>query len=193
MTRVRLVVLCFLLAGPAQAQLQTNRRQRFVKAMEGFSFGPRMTQYRPVDADEKMWTPGIQARLPIASETSVEASLDFLRYARQGTTVRVRNTQVTLLGYFTSDDTDRKLKPFLLLGVGWYPARPDGPYQNPHRNFGGHTGGGLEIMLSPRLSADFAYRYLWTQIFHISTPHMLFGKDFSPRGSMLTTGLNFRF
>ena len=152
------------------------------------SLGPRITFYRPDDADHGDWAPGAQLRLHMTPVYAFEGSVDFAHYASGTTNVRATPIQATLIGYFSPDSA---LSAYLLAGGGWYPTHADGPY-SAARLFGPHVGAGLELLLGDNWSLDGSYRFLWTEIITWSNPTQVFGTDFRVRGHMFTVALNYR-
>lgn len=155
------------------------------------SVAPRAVRYKPTDAQSAQWSPGVQLRLPLSPDTMIEASIDRTKYTTSnGTTARATPIQLTLIGHFAPK---RAASPYLLLGLGWYPTKYEGPDVNPHRLFGLHGGGGLTMQLGDMWALDASWRYLWTQTFSLTTPHKLFGRDHAERGTMIAVALARRF
>lgn len=138
------------------------------KSSSVFSIGPAAGYLRVRGADRGTWFGGVQARLRLAEILALEGSITFHQDEFEGGDVEVTQypVQVTALLYpFPLSP----LKPYGLIGAGWYYTRFD--YEGVQavlnddetdRLFGLHVGAGAELELGPAvaLQADFRWIFL---------------------------------
>ncbi|MBI3299903.1 MAG: porin family protein [Elusimicrobia bacterium] len=170
---------------PAAAQADEDLRSR-----PGVTFGGRAMYFRPKDADSGRLNGGAQLRLHLTSVLAVEGSADYRQEKLSGTTVDVFPVQASLLIYLIPSSP---ITPYILGGGGWYYTHVRHTNGDTNTRFGPHAGAGLEAFLGRRWSIDGSWRYLWTPDFQSQDSTHPLGRNFSDRGFMLTTALNYRF
>jgi len=158
-----------------------------------FSIGPAGGYLRARGADRGTWFGGVQARLHFLSVLAAEASITFHqnRYENDGVVVTQYPVQLTAFLYIIPEGP---IRPYLLGGVGWYYSRID--YRDSfaasfndktEHMFGEHLGAGVEVMLSPRVSVDVDFRYIFLNPTHNPVLH----GDFNY--GQITAGVNLLF
>lgn len=153
------------------------------------AIGARAVFYKPTDADSGNWSPGVQLRLHGSDTAAFEMSADFTHHSFGGTSVNEIPIQFSLLGFFYPETS---LSPYVIVGGGWYRSRVEGPGAHSEQRFGPHAGLGLQLLLNDGWSIDGSYRYLWTQSLRLQDPSHPVGQNFSSRGYLISTALNYR-
>ncbi len=157
-----------------------------------FSLGPRAAYFDPKDSDDATWMGGAQLRVPFTPALALEGSIDYRKdeYANGAVTVHTYPVQASLLFYL---NPNKPVSPYLLGGAGWYFTKVEVDAINMEESdnrFGLHAGGGLQFWLSPSVSMDGSYRYIWLD--NLKTQDSsLQNKEFNDSGHMVTIGLNF--
>jgi opacity protein-like surface antigen len=158
----------------------------------GVSFGPRISNHNPRDADDGTWNGGVQLRIKPFAGLGFEGSVDYRKETFGPTRVDVYPIQASLLAYLLSAEP---LDIFLIGGAGWYYTHVDRPSPlvdfTDHR-FGLHAGGGVEFHLNNAWSVDGTYRHVWLEEFS-SAGADLIDKEFNDSGRQMTVGLNYHF
>lgn len=151
--------------------------------------GPRIGYMEVRDADEGTWVVGGQVRwhiLPfLAAEGSIEGRKD--RYEDGDIKVYTIPVQLSALVYVPFD---WKLRPYAVAGIGWYITRTrfSGSQvadDETDHTFGFHAGAGAEFEITPKISVNGDFRYIF-----IDEPHDFGESDFD--GWEITVGVNFR-
>jgi hypothetical protein len=159
------------------------------ESSRGWWIGPRVGYIEPKDADNGTWLIGAQVRWHLLSFLAVEGSIDFHREEYSSGDVKVLTIpiQFSALVYLP---VDWKIRPYAVGGIGWYVTSTEFSGSNPSSDettseFGIHLGVGAEWELSPTMSLDFDFRYLFVN----EPPHV---GDSNFDSIMLTIGLNFK-
>lgn len=133
----------------------------------GFSIGPVGGFLKARDADEGTWFAGAQARLRFLRILAAEAAITFHQNEYNDGDTRVTQYPVQLsLMLFPLPNFP--VSPYVVGGVGWYYTRIDysgalSAIDNETDHwFGGHVGGGAELLPSRSISlfADFRYIFI---------------------------------
>ncbi len=138
------------------------------------------------------WFGGVQIRAHLLPAFAVEGSADY----RTNDFASANRTdwfpaQVSGLLYLFPG---KRLSPYAVGGVGWYyahVARENAP-DSTTVQFGPHVGGGLQFMVTDRLSIDGSYRFVWLDK-QSPQENALFGNQFGDDGHMVTAGFNIHF
>jgi len=156
---------------------------------KGWWIGPRVGYIEAQDADNGTWLIGAQVRWHILNILAVEASIDFHReeYSNGDVEVFTIPIQFSAIVYLP---VDWKIRPYAVGGIGWYVTSTSfdsslNTSDDTTSEFGIHLGIGAEWELSPSMSLDFDFRYLFID----EPPHV---GDSNFDSIMLTIGLNFK-
>lgn len=134
--------------------------------MGGFSIGPAGGYLKVKGAQRGTWFAGAQARLHFLQFFAAEASITFHENSFQGGTVHETQYPVQVSGMLYPLP-DSQFQPYIVAGGGWYYTRftytgiLSGISNQTDHVFGGHVGGGLEILLGPQTSIDADIRYIF--------------------------------
>lgn len=159
---------------------------------KGFSIGPRVSYFKPEDAENGSFSGGVQARVHFTPVLGLEGSIDYRKddYA-DGVSIKTYPVQASLMAYFMPHSP---LSPYVLGGTGWYFTQVKGPAieTETDNRFGLHAGAGLEFLLNESLSLDGSYRFIWLEDVKSHETSTL-EKSYGDSGSMITLALNFLF
>lgn len=155
----------------------------------GWWIGPRVGYVKAQDADDGTWLIGAQVRWHILNILAVEASIDFHKeeYNDGDVDVLTIPIQFSAIVYLP---VDWKIRPYAVGGIGWYVTSTDfsggsSSSDDTTSEFGVHLGVGVEWELSPTMSIDADFRYLFVD----EPPHV---GDANFDSIMFTVGLNFK-
>jgi opacity protein-like surface antigen len=156
---------------------------------KGWWLGPRVGYIEAKDADDGTWLIGAQVRWHILSFLAVEASIDFHREEYSNGDVDVFTIPIQFSGIVYLP-VDWKIRPYGIAGFGWYVTSTSfdsslNQSDDTTSELGIHLGIGAEWELSPTMSLNFDFRYLFID----EPPHV---GDANFDSIMLTIGLNFK-
>jgi len=163
----------------------------------GFGLGPRAGFYKLKDADEGNWLGGVQARLRFLPFLAAEASIDYRQDDFNDGTVRIKSYPVMVSGllYFWRNSA---LEPYLLAGLGWhhvnveYRGALSGTPDDHSDEVGAQLGGGIDILLSRRVTLDADLRYIFMKLDDQIRQHAALDLN-SANSAAVTAGLTFYF
>ncbi|HTS03587.1 MAG TPA: hypothetical protein VMN04_13775 [Thermoanaerobaculia bacterium] len=167
---------------------------------QAFEVGGHAT-YTKADGADGTWAGGAQARFRFLGFLGAEGLVDYKRttYSSGGVdTLRVEQypVQASLMIWLTPRTWPVQI--YGLGGGGWYYTRstylgPEGALGSTTSNeFGGHAGGGAEIVAGPVGFYGDA-RWVWMNIGSLDAIKDRYDTNQSADFLMVTTGLNFRF
>lgn len=186
-------VLAMAIAAPV-----AHADDAFMDYFDGhFGFGPRANYWNQKDAEEGTWFVGGQFRWRVSEPIALEASVDGHRDEFENEDIEVFTipVQASLLLHPLGD---ARLSPYGIGGVGWYFTRihfegalKDLDDQTDDR-FGLHAGAGLDFALTPKVTLNGDFRYVWLEEFETDDEDIL-DKEFDQSGPMATVGVTFYF
>lgn len=170
-------------------------------AAQAFELGGHATYTKAEHADGS-WTGGAQFRWRFAGVLGAEGLVDYKRttYSFAGVdTLRVEQypVQASLMIWLTPRTWPVQI--YGLGGGGWYYTRST--YLGPEsalgsttsHEFGGHAGGGLEILAGQRVAFYGDARWVWMNVGSLDAIRDRYDNNQKSDFLMVTTGIGFRF
>lgn len=156
---------------------------------QGWWLGPRVGFIKARDADEGTWVVGGQVRWHILPVIAIEGSIEVRQDKYDDGDVKVLTIPIQVSGIVYLP-VDWAIRPYAVGGIGWYVTRTHFSGSNisddeTTHEFGFHLGVGAEWTLSPKMSVDADFRYLW-----IDEPPHVGNSNFD--SYEFTVGLNFK-
>jgi len=155
----------------------------------GWWLGPRVGYIEAKDADNGTWVLGSQVRWHILSFLAVEGSIEVHQDRYDDGDIKVFTVPIQISGLVYLP-LPGNFRPYAVAGIGWYVTRTHFSGGNTSDDesthpFGFHLGIGAELELTPRLSINGDFRY----IFMDEPPHV--GNDEFDAWEV-TIGLHFK-
>jgi hypothetical protein len=170
-------------------------------AAQAFEVGGHAT-YTKADNADGSWAGGAQFRWRFAGFLGAEGLVDYKRttYSFAGVdTLRVEQYPVLASLMIWLTPRTWPVQIYGLGGGGWYYTRstylgPEGALgSTTSHEFGGHAGGGLEILAGAHIGFYGDARWVWMNVGSLDAIKDRYNSNQNADFLMVTTGLNFRF